>query len=392
MTLRQPTNNPQALSVAENPRGLWLAAAAMFFVNGAIYGAWATQIPLTVARLSISDAAFGSMLIAMSGGAIAAMSLSGPLVRAIGMRALLFASAFVLFLSFLPLCMLATVPLTLILMFVFGAAAGLLDVVTNAFAADVETRLKKHVMSSIHAMWSLGGLAGAAVGSGLLFLVDSSTQAMLICASLIAIFLAFQTRVTFSEAHNNPIKTSLRGAGQGALIIGALAALCFAVEGAVRDWSALYLSGDIGLPVAVASWGFSAFSLVMAIGRLFGDRLRAGFGTRHTVGVSALIAAAGFAIVASMPTPVAAILGFALVGMGLSNIVPILISVAGQLPNPTISIALVVALGYGGYLASPPAFGAIATHTSLAILFSTIAVMCAGIFAAWSAFSARKSL
>lgn len=372
--------------------GLWLAAAAVFFVNGAIYGAWATQIPLTTARLGISDAVFGAMLVAMSGGAIFAMSLSGLLARAVGMRALLLLSAAMLFISFLPLCLLHNIPLTLICMFLFGAAAGLLDVVTNAFAADVETRLQKHVMSSIHAMWSLGGLAGAAAGSGLLFLVDGPVQAALIALLLSLIFLAFQSRVTFSETLNNPGRTSLRGAGKGAWVIGGLAALCFAVEGAVRDWSALYLSNDIGLPVAVASWGFSAFSLVMVIGRLLGDRLRAGFGARHTIGISALIAAAGFAIVAGLASPAAAILGFAFVGLGLSNIVPILISVAGQLPNPTISIALVVALGYGGYLASPPAFGAIATHTSLATLFLVIAVMCAGIFLVWSLFVRQKSL
>jgi len=381
-----------AITAVEKTCGLWLAAAAMFFVNGAVYGAWATQIPLATARLGISDAVFGSMLIAMSGGAICAMSLSGRLARAVGMRPLLFASTLILFLSFLPLCMLSTIAAMLVCMFLFGGAAGLLDVVTNAFAADVETRLQKHVMSSIHAMWSFGGLAGAATGSGLLFLVNGPIQALVIVVLLAAIFLAFQSRVTFSELHDNPARTSLRGVGNGAMTIGGLAALCFAVEGAVRDWSALYLSNDIGVSVALASWGFSAFSLVMVVGRLAGDRLRSTFGARWTVGISALIAAVGFVVVAGLPSPQAAILGFAMVGLGLSNIVPILISVAGQLPNHTISIALVVSLGYGGYLASPPVFGAIATQTSLATLFFVIALLCGGIFAVWSLFTAKRRL
>ncbi|HWT99732.1 MAG TPA: MFS transporter [Terriglobales bacterium] len=205
----------------ENARGLWLAAAAMFFVNGAVYGAWATQIPLATARLGISDAVFGSMLIAMSGGAICTMSLSGRLARAAGMRPPLFASVLVLFLTFLPLCMLDSIAATLVCMFLFGGAAGLLDVVTNAFAADVETRLQKHVMSSIHAMWSFGGLAGAATGSGLLFLVNGPVQALLIVVLLAAIFLAFQSQVTFSELHDNPARTSLRGVGNAAMTIGA---------------------------------------------------------------------------------------------------------------------------------------------------------------------------
>jgi MFS family permease len=364
----------------------------MFFLNGAMYGAWATQIPLVTSRLGISDQRFGLMLMAMSGGAIAAMCVSAFLIRVLGMRPILLVSAVILFLSFLPLVVLVNHLAVVICMAVFGAAAGLFDVACNAFAADVETRMSKHVMSSIHGMWSIGGLVAAGLGSCLLFIVNGFTQALIITALLAVIFAGFQARLISVGVTTTALQNAKGRAGGQALFLGVLAALGFAVEGAVRDWSALYLRDDLGVPIAIASWGFSAFSLVMAIGRFFGDRLRSRFGSKLMVSFSALAAAFGFLVVVSLPALWAAIIGFGLAGLGLSNVIPILISVAGQLRSAASSIALVVAFGYGGYLASPPAFGAIAGETSLTAMFLVIAFICASMAAIWSIYGRGRKI
>lgn len=220
-------------------------------------------------------------------------------------------------------------------------------------------------------------------------MLNGPAQALTLTVILAALFLAFQHRVNFSPTVRDPerrARSKLRGL---AIALGLLAALCFAIEGAVRDWSSLYLATDIKVPVSIAGWGFSIFSGVMAIGRFFGDRLRGYLGARWTINLSGILATAGFLLAVLVPSFSTALIGFALVGCGLSNIVPILISMAGRLPNPTGSIAIVVSLGYGGYLATPPIFGFIANQTSLGVMFAAIGGLCLVIVAGWGLLQRR---
>ena len=153
--------------------------------------------------------------------------------------------------------------------------------------------------------------------------------------------------------------------GRLTLIIALLAALAFSAEGAVRDWSSLFLAGDLQASIDRAAWGYAAFSATMAACRLSGDWMRVRFGERNVVVISGMIAVVGFILSIGFSDFTLAVAGFAMVGLGLSNIVPILISAAGRDAAPGPSIAFVVSFGYAGFLASPPILGFIASRTSL---------------------------
>jgi len=247
----------------------------------------------------------------------------------------------------------------------------------------VEMHMDWRVMASFHGMWSVGGLAGAAVVSAMLAVVSDLTQAVALTACLSMLFLACQHNLVPLQ-HRSAEKAAGRLAiGRLTIILGLLAALCFSAEGAVRDWSSLFLTNEVQTSIERAGWGYAAFSATMALCRLSGDWMRLQFGERRVVVISGLVALAGFSMAVLFASYPLAVAGFALVGLGLSNTVPILISAAGRTGTPGSSIAFVVSFGYAGYLASPPVLGFIASRTSLATMFLIIAASCIAISVGW---------
>jgi MFS family permease len=361
----------------------WLPAAAIFFINGAIYGIWATQVPMAKARLGVDEAAFGQLLLFMGLGALSAMVASGRLIPLFGARRLI-ALGFVVFLaSLFALVFLGSeVPFAVALLF-FGASGGFMDVAMNAYAAETEARIGRPVMSSIHGMWSVGGLVSAVLGSLLLPLIPAQGEAIAIGVALLVLFLWTWPRLI---AGNPPTaKSGHRGGrlGRWMWFVAMLAFLCFSTEGSVRDWSALYLGGSLAAPLGHAAWGYAAYSACMGAGRITGDWIRHHASDRTIVLASGIVAAIGFALAAATGNYAIAILGFALVGIGLSNIVPIFVSAAGRSVRPAESVSLVVTLGYAGYLVCPPILGAIAAHSSLAVMFLTVGGVSLFIGMAW---------
>jgi len=161
-----------------------------------------------------------------------------------------------------------------------------------------------------------------------------------------------------------------------ALLIGALAGLCFASEGAVLDWSSIYMRSELGAMTETAGAGYAAFSATMAVGRFLGDWIRSHLGAVLIVRAGAILALIGLLLGPATGHPVIAVVGFALTGIGLSNIVPVLISAAGTAKDPEVAIATVTTLGYAGLLAAPPILGFVAHATSLATTFGIVSVMC----------------
>jgi fucose permease len=247
-----------------------------------------------------------------------------------------------------------------------------MDVAMNAYAAEAEARIARPVMSSIHGMWSVGGLASALLGSLLLPIMPGRGEAIAICAALVGLFLWIWR--SLAEGGSQAAKPHDQAGHNGRWIwaVAALAFFCFSAEGSVRDWSALYLGGGLGAPLARAAWGYAAYSACMGGGRISGDWIRHHASDRAIVFASGIIAASGFCLAAATGSYGIAILGLALVGIGLSNIVPIFVSAAGRSPRPAAAVSLVVTMGYSGYLVSPPALGALAGRTSLAIMFLAV--------------------
>jgi len=359
-------------SSAPGRLALWLPAAATFFINGAMYGAWATQVPLAKARLGVDDAGFGRLLLFMGLGAISAMAASGKLIQIVG-SARLIAVGFALFLLALLGLVLLSAPMPFAAaLFLFGASGGMMDVAMNAFAAETEARIGRPVMSSIHGMWSIGGLASAGLGSALFLILPGPGQAMAIAGVLLLLFLVIWPRIATAKAPGAQAYGKTWHVAGLIWAVAVLAFFCFSAEGSVRDWSSIYLGTALAAPLGKAAWGYAAYSACMGGGRFAGDWIRHHAPEGWIVLACGVLAAAGFVLAASTTSYPVAIAGFALVGIGLSNIVPIFVSVAGRSAKPAAGIAIVVTLGYAGYLVSPPALGALATLTSLSVMFLTV--------------------
>ncbi|HEX2553427.1 MAG TPA: MFS transporter [Microvirga sp.] len=358
----------------------WGPTAGIFFANGATFGIWATQIPLVRERLGLDTAVLGILLLVLGAGAVSAMAASGWLIRRFGSAALTRLSA-AIFIATLPLA--AIVPnlaVAVPVMFVFGAAGGSMDVAMNAHAAEVERRVGRVYMSSFHGMWSVGGLVGAGLGSLMLGVFAGPVQALVaavLAAGIVAVSQhGLLARVPPPEGH---AAGSLRPDAL-ALAIGTMAALCFAAEGSVLDWSSLFLRAELGAPAERAGFGYAAFSAAMAAGRFVGDALRSRFGAAAIIRAGAALAVLGLLIGPATGSDAGAIAGFALAGLGLSNVVPVLISAAGAGPRGDVAIATVTTLGYGGLLAAPPLLGFLAQATSLSTMFLAVAGMSAAVF------------
>jgi MFS family permease len=339
-------------------------------------------VPLAKARLGVDEAAFGQLLLFMGLGAISAMAVSSRLIALVGTGRLIAAGYAVLVISLLALVFLDASITFAAALLLFGASGGMMDVAMNAFAAETEARIGRPVMSSIHGMWSVGGLAGASLGSALFIFLPGPGQAIVISFILSLLFLFVWPRIAVAgpaPAHSTDKTWHVAG---WVWVVAMLACLCFSIEGSVRDWSAIYLGTALAAPQAKAAWGFAAYSACMGGARFAGDWIRRRAEEGTIVLACGVLAAAGFALAASSAAYPAAIVGFALAGIGLSNIVPIFISVAGRSPNPAASIAVVVTAGYAGLLASPPALGALAGWASLAAMF--LAVGCVALLIAAS--------
>jgi predicted MFS family arabinose efflux permease len=354
----------------------WQPTAAMFFVNGAGYGVWSTQILLAKNRLALDPLVLGRVLLLLGLGAVVAMAASGWIMQRIGSGALMRISALIfLILVFLACVAPSTLTLGLVLLLV-GASGGSMDVAMNAHGADVEQRHNRQYMSSFHGMWSVGGLAGATIGALLLTQVSGPVQGLIMTVLLGLAFLWGQggllpRRALESGASHASLRPTLI-----ALIIGGLAGLCFASEAAVLDWGSIYLNERLGAVAALASIGYAAFSGAMAVGRFGGDALRKRVGGVAIIGLGCGLAVAGLLAGPLSGSPVLAVMGFAVAGLGLSNVVPVLFSAAGAMRNPESAIATVATLGYAGLLVAPALLGFVAHISSLDAIFVVTAIAC----------------
>jgi MFS family permease len=357
-----------------------LATLGIFVANGMGIGCWAAAIPRVKADLALSDGTLSVALLAFAAGAIIAMPLmglfshrlrSGPasVIAGLGFAAALAALGFAGSLETLSA---AT--------FLAGATHGAADVAMNANASDLERRWGRPIMSSFHAGFSLGGAAGAVLGGwlGELGTVWSLLGPALLASLLVAVaapFLAHEGGGFGGAAFAAPSRRLLP--------LAALAFVSMSTEGAVGDWSGTYLARS-GVAPSAAVAAYAAFSLLMVTGRIVGDRIVAAAGTRATVGLGTLIAAAGLAISAASPGLMGGVVGFALVGAGLANVVPVIFSVAGRTgPSSAVGIASAATSGYAGLLIGPVVIGAVASAANLrsAIVMLAAVALIAAAFA-----------
>jgi MFS family permease len=367
--------------VASVRSGSWserAAVVAVFLANGVGIGAWAACIPALKARLALSDGALGFVLFAFAVGAVLSMQLAARLTRRLG-PANATRAATLLFGVALPLPAFAPDFATLaVAAFAVGAANGLLDVTMNGYAGGLERRWGAAIMSSFHAAWSAGGLVGATVGGALIVFGAASTLG--VAAALAAALAALVwTWLQDADALPPPTEAGVAPPIGAVLPLCVAALLCMGCEGAMGDWTGVYLMETARAPQAMAPIGFAAFSATMVVGRLVGDNAVRAWGRARVVRWGATLAAAGLALAVVDPRLGPATLGFALVGAGLSNVVPTLFSAAAGLASvPAAGVAMVATAGYAGLLSGPVVIGAIAQGASLRLGLAFLVVCAVG--------------
>ena len=363
-----------------------LAVAAVFFANGVITGTWAAHIPLVEERLAISHSTLGLSLFAMAFGAMVAMPATGPTVARFGSALVTRAATIALFATFL-LPILAPSALSLAAaLFVFGATNGVMDVAMNAHAVAVERLLKRPVMSSFHGMWSLGGLVGSGIAALLFPMLSPFAEAATVIVAGVAFAVVALVFLLPAAADGTVQGTAFAWPSRATIGLGILCFLSMMSEGAIVDWAALHLKGTLQLGDGFAATGFAAYAASMAAGRFSGDRLRSRFGSAELVRGSALLAAAGLVVALVSSFPLLAVAGFALVGLGLANLVPVFFGAAGRISGQTAAanIAAVATIGYSGFVVGPPFIGFVADASSLPLALGLIVLACLAI-AFWAA-------
>jgi predicted MFS family arabinose efflux permease len=339
-----------------------LATLGVFLANGLGIGCWAAAIPRVKADLALSDAGLSVALLAFAAGAITAMPLMGLFAHRLrsGPASVIAGFAFAAALAGLGLA--RSLETISVATFLAGMMSGAMDVAMNANASDVERRWRRPIMSSFHAGFSRGGATGALLGGwlGEMGTVWGLSGPALLASLLLAVAVPFLAR----EGHGFG-GAAFAAPSRRLLPLAALAFVLMATEGAVGDWSGTYLARSGVAPGATAA-AYAAFSLLMIVGRMVGDGIVGAPGPRATVGLGALIAAAGLAISATRPGLASGVLGFGLVGAGLANVVPVLFSVAGRTGSSSaVGIASAATSGYAGLLIGPVVVGAVASATGL---------------------------
>ncbi|WP_343632242.1 MFS transporter [Roseateles sp.] len=393
MPATTPSNaaSPAALE-ALTPRRLNSAAWALriqFFVAGALFATWGVHVPTVKAHYGIGEQALAIAMLASGVGALIALSQAGRVIARFGPR--LVAGA-------MGLCCAGAVSLLLtpgvylglvLILALFGATASLFDVAINAEATEIEHLSARPLMSGFHAMFSLGGMIGAGVGSALPLLGWTPATHLLVALG-VAVLMVLGACAAMLKMRAGSEEKQPMSLPRGVLaLIGTLAALGLIAEGAMYDWSVLFMKQERGSTASVSALGYASFSLAMALGRFGGDWVRARVAPIPLMTASGLLAAVGMALALLVPFEQAGLLGFALVGLGLSNVVPVLFSAAAKVPGVSAAhgIAAVSSLGYLGMMAGPPLIGMVAEHSSLTWGLASVVV-----FALFMALSASRAL
>jgi MFS family permease len=348
----------------------------IFFVAGLAMSAWAPLVPFAKARLMADDKTLGFVLLCLGLGSIAAMPFTAALAARFGCRAVIAVAVLVLCAAIPMLALASSFPLLAAAVFVFGAAIGTVDVTINVQAVIVERASGRAMMSGFHGLFSVGGIAGAGSVSGLLWLGASPLMAAGFVAVVTLLLLLISQRhlLPYGDEGDAPWFAMPRGI---VLFIGALCFVSFLAEGAMLDWSAVYLTLRRALDPAMAGLGYAVFAAAMTVGRLTGDRIVQALGARAVLFFGSVCAAGGLALAVLAPGWPLELAGFTLVGIGASNIVPVLYTALGRQKTIPLNVAVasVTLLGYLGILCGPALIGFVAQATNLSVALLGVAAL-----------------
>jgi MFS family permease len=357
-----------------------IAVNISFFLNGFIYANWVSRLPRIQEQYNADNGTIGIVLLSLSLGAVVAMPFTGWMIIKNGSRKVTLISllAYCALVPLIPL--MARVPVLVLLYVVMGAFTGMLDVAMNAQAVMVEQQYKKPIMTSFHAFFSIGMALGAWCGS-----LFSDLDLHLIYHFLTISITALCACVWVSQnlIHDKPAQASqdegplFRVPSRSLIGVGIIAFCCMMGEGSMADWTVNYMEKITGASRTLAPIALSAFATAMTLGRLTGDKIREKYGDSFLIVAGGLVSTFGLFIALLVPLSSVAIAGFFLVGLGLSTIVPITYSIAGNtkdLPSG-VGLAMVTTVGYSGFLFGPPIIGFVSDVFNLRIGLAVVLVL-----------------
>ncbi|MBP6121347.1 MULTISPECIES: MFS transporter [Providencia] len=372
----QSTQQREANINEDSAKTEQMSTRIIFFIAGFVTAAWAALVPYVKLNTGANDATLGMLLLCFGGGALIAMPVTGALAAKYGCRKLMVFStiAFSILLPMLPST--SQISFLVVGLFLFGIFIGLTDCAMNVQAVIVEKSSDKPIMSGFHGFYSIGGIAGAGSMSAILLFGIHATFAATIISiiALILLTMSYKGFLNYASAPSGPLIAVPKGV---VLIIGIVCFATFLSEGAVLDWGAVFLIEHHGLQETLGGLGFAAFATTMTIGRLTGDKIVMRVGSSRVVFLGAFLACFGFLIAVLSPYLPLAIAGFALVGAGCSNIVPVMFSAIGKqntMPE-ALAVPAVSTLGYLGILAGPAAIGFVAFQFTLGTALLIISVL-----------------
>ncbi|MFT3956431.1 MAG: MFS transporter [Piscinibacter sp.] len=369
------------------PRRLSLARRASrvhFAALGVLGGAWGVHIPSVKTQYGLGEGMLSLVLFAIAGGAVTSLFFAGRTIGRLGARRALLLGAAVMAASLALVLHWPSLPWLLPSMVLFGAAMSLYDVAINSEGTALESASGRAIMGGLHGMFSVGGMAGAALAAALLRAGVTPALQLAAIAGAVALAVLLAARYMLDAHPQDAAATEQahfawpRGA---LLVIGLLIFAGMTAEGVMYDWCVLYLKQEIGLPQAQAGIGFAIFSAAMAAARFGGDALRARVAEARLLRGGAVLAGVAMATLLVVGNSWVALLGYALVGIGLALVVPILFNAATRVPGVSraAAIASVSSIGYSGFLIGPPLIGSVAQAVSLTAAMSLVVVAMAAL-------------
>lgn len=347
-----------------------LAARLIFFVSGFGFSTWAPMIPMVKERLQIGSDVLGMLLLCIGVSSFLVMPVAGLLVQKFGCKKILCLMGFLMGVELIALSSLPNIYMYALFLLILGSIGGILDVSMNIHAVVVEKLSKKRMMSSMHALWSVGCFAGAGLFTILYSIGFSIISVTIIHCIIIFLIVVLSSKyfLPYKGANNEKAIAFPKGI---VIVFGILAFVSFLGEGSMMDWSGVFLTEAKSVDLSLAGVGYAVFSAAMLISRLFGDKIVQYFGEKRIVIYGAVLAASGYLISVVMDNFFIVQFGFFLLGLGAANIVPVVFSLLGHQNVMSISSAVtaVTSMGYMGVMFGPALLGFIAHAVGITAVF-----------------------
>ena len=355
-----------------------IAVGILFFLPGLCFASWASRIPTIQQNLHLTETALGVILLAIPCGSLVSLPLSGWLVAKLGSKYVAITAQVLYGLVLISLGMATTVAQLVGCLFLFGMAGNTSNIAVNTQAVGVEALYKRSIMASFHGLWSLAGFTGATIGTLMIGQAVAPFYHFVFIASLVLLAIAADARFTLKEDYNRQKGQRIFAKPDRSLVNLGIIAFCSMIcEGAMFDWSGVYFKKVVLAEKGMIGAGYTAFMCTMATGRFLADGFVSRFGLKRTLQASGVLIATGLLTAVAFPHLVTAIIGFLLVGFGVSSVVPLVYSAAGRskVLSAGVALAAVSSIGFLGFLIGPPLIGIVAGASSLRVSFTIIALM-----------------